>query len=326
MPAFDDLNALTQVTYPSGRVVSYTRDGEGRVDAVQWQENAAAPANALVSITGFWPFGPAAQLTYGNGLAASRTLSQDYSETERTLGSLQDLSLGYDAAGNITSRTDAINSARSETFTYDALNRLTAATGDYGSLAYAYDANGNRLSRTLNSATESYSYAAGSNRLSQITGAAVRSFAYAASGELAGDDRGIGQPYSFALNPEHRLASVSANGALIAAYSYDGLDRRIRKTLADGTVTKYAYTPDGRVAAELDQTNTSFRETVYLDGVPLAELTGTPGASTLHYLHADRIGQPRLVTDSAGTVVWDAMFQPFGTLQSAAGSGTARLS
>jgi len=55
--------------------------------------------------------------------------------------------------------------ARSETFGYDALDRLTAATGVYGSLAYAYDANGNRTSRTLNAVTDTYTYAANTNRL-----------------------------------------------------------------------------------------------------------------------------------------------------------------
>jgi len=76
-------------------------------------------------------FEPAWKMTLANGLLWDRPLDLDHRETARTVGAVQNLSLGYDAASNITSRTDGVTPERSETFGYDALDRLTAATGVY---------------------------------------------------------------------------------------------------------------------------------------------------------------------------------------------------
>ena len=61
---------------------------------------------------------------------------------------VQGLTYGYDAANNVLSIADAVTSGNSQSFGYDALNRLTSATGGYGSLGYTYDSNGNRLTDT----------------------------------------------------------------------------------------------------------------------------------------------------------------------------------
>ncbi|MCK4830406.1 hypothetical protein KA005_82575, partial [bacterium] len=58
-----------------------------------------------------------------------------------------------------------------QSFTYDALNRLTDATGWYGTTGYTYDNVGNRLTRTVIGEIENYTYIGGSNKLDQIAGA-----------------------------------------------------------------------------------------------------------------------------------------------------------
>ena len=231
-------------------MVRHVRDGEGRVTAVRWRENASSPENQIIDVTMLWPFGPAWKMTLANGLQWDRPLDLDYRETGRTLGSVLNLGLGYDAASNITSRTDAVTPARSENFGYDALDRLTSATGVYGSLAYSYDANGNRASRTLGGVTDTYTYAANTNKLQAIANpSTTRTVTHNASGELLTDDRGIGQTFDFVHDGERRLKSVSANASLIATYGHDAMGRRIRKALPDGTHRKYVYDLDGRIIA-----------------------------------------------------------------------------
>jgi RHS repeat-associated protein len=317
----DRFDAELEITYPSGRVVRHVRDGEGRVTQVRWRENASSPENQIIDITTFWPFGPAWKMELANGLSWNRPLDLDYRETGRTLGTVQNLALGYNAASNITSRTDSVTPARSETFGYDALDRMSSATGVYGSLAYGYDANGNRTSRTLNGVTDTYTYAANTNRLQTVANpSTTRTLTQTASGELLTDDRGIGQTFAFVHDSERRLKSLSANAAPIASYGHDGLGRRVRKALPDGTHRKYVYDLDGRLIAERNELNQPVRETIFVDGHPVAEMIGTPGSTTIRYIHTDHIGLPRLMTDASGAVIWDSTFMPFGEQVSASGS------
>ena len=69
------------------------------------------------------------------------------------LGGIQQLSLsyGYDKAGNVVS----INS---ETFGYDALERLTSATGAWGTASYSYDAAGNMVQKQNSSSSITTKY------------------------------------------------------------------------------------------------------------------------------------------------------------------------
>jgi len=41
-----------------------------------------------------------------------------------------------------------------------------------------------------------------------------------------------------------------------------------------------------------------------------------PGAESLYFYHNDHLGTPQIMTDSAGKVVWDAVYQPFGEINS----------
>ena len=76
-------------------------------------------------------------LTYGNGLGLAVQYDQDYQPLSRSVGAVQSLAYGIDPAGDITAIADNLT-ARSQTFQYDALQRLTQASGIYGTLAYAW--------------------------------------------------------------------------------------------------------------------------------------------------------------------------------------------
>jgi YD repeat-containing protein len=96
---------------------------------------------------------------------------------------VQDLAYGYDASNNITSITNNRVSARSQTFQYDALYRLTQGNDAYGTFDYSYDVVGNRLTRILSNSSsnfsESYSYSGTSNQLQTVINASmVRTLSY----------------------------------------------------------------------------------------------------------------------------------------------------
>jgi hypothetical protein len=94
---------------------------------------------------------PIASFTYGNSEAQTRSFDNNYWPTAlNTVYSgtyVQELSLGEDSAGNITSITDTLDSTRNESFGVDGLNRLHTASGKYGSRTYTYDSNSNRATK-----------------------------------------------------------------------------------------------------------------------------------------------------------------------------------
>lgn len=66
---------------------------------------------------------------------------------------LQDLGYTFDPGGNVTGITDPRHGKQS--FSYDGLDRLTGATGGYGTVTYTYNQIGNMLS---NSQVGAYTY------------------------------------------------------------------------------------------------------------------------------------------------------------------------
>ena len=75
---------------------------------------------------------------------------------------------------------------RSQTVTYDDLNRVATAGGAYGSQSYTYDGVGNRLTRVIGTTTDAYAYSPTANQISTITtGSNVRTFGYLASGQVS---------------------------------------------------------------------------------------------------------------------------------------------
>jgi YD repeat-containing protein len=68
--SFDKNGNLQQITYPSGRTVSYTLDAAYRISSV----STAAPRSAaaiIASSVAHKPYGGIFSMTYGNGLARS---------------------------------------------------------------------------------------------------------------------------------------------------------------------------------------------------------------------------------------------------------------
>lgn len=325
---WDRDGSLFDLTLPSGRRIEYRRDGYGRISVVRLKETPSSTSIDLATSIAYRPFGPLASLTHGNSLGLQLGFTQDYLEASRMVGggAVQSLTHTYDASGNMITRSDVLTSARSETFGYDALDRLTSAGGLYGSISYSLDANANRTSRTIGSVTETYTYAAGTNRLTGVTSSAgTRSFAQLASGHTASDDRGGGDVLLYAYDDEGRLTGITRQGSPTASYAYDFRGRRVQRTLigTPNTVRLAIHRPDGRLLAEHDEsTGAVLSETVRLDdGTPLALIIGPQGTPTVRQIHPDRLGTPRLMTDGAGAVVWDAVYQPFGELQAMTGAG-----
>jgi RHS repeat-associated protein len=280
--SYDAASRIASIIYPSGLNVGYSRDVMGRTTGVTARPRGATQTTLVLSTITYLPFGPPNTLTYGNGVAEARSFDLDYRLTALAgtgNNPIQKLSYGYNAANDVLSITDAVTSGNSQSFGYDALDRLTNASGVYGTLAYTYDANGNRL--TENPAAP-----------------------------IALD--GMGSVTGLAYNQAGRLASTNAGAQQITQYTYDAFGRRFAKTGNLTGFTLFQYDTGGHLLEENENQGMGQADYIYLDGRPVAEYTFVAGH--FYFLHTDRLGTPQVATDATQAAVWVGNYQPFGGL------------
>jgi RHS repeat-associated protein len=278
---------LTQVTYPSGKVASYTRNSLGQITAIAHNgygllSNRTYDAAGAVKSQAWNPSG---------SVTEQKTYDLDGLLTNWTVGGLLSQAYSYDAVGNVT-----VMGGKS--FGYDVMDRLVSEPTQ----SLSYDGNGNRLW----DAAGSYGYTAASNRMATGPPGTVVL-------DAAGNTLQLGSQ-SFTYNAAGRMAT--ATGGQAASYTYYADQLRASKTVGSVT-TRYHYGPDGRLLAETDgSTGAVLREYVWDDEVPVAQASAGP----IVYLHTDHLGTPRLGTNSVGAEVWRWDSDAFGT---AAPTGSA---
>jgi YD repeat-containing protein len=259
---YDSSGRLDQLAYPSGRTVSYTFDSLGRASAISTQK-PGDQAQTVVSNVAYHPFGGVKAYTLGNGQQYARSIDLDGRIASYTLGA-QSFAIGYDAASRIAFLSENGNPPNSNTYGYDALDRLTNAATQSTGYGYSYDAVGNRLSRAAGAATDTYAYSSTSNRIGSITPAngPVRSFTFDANGSTTADGNN-----SYSYDTRGRMVqAVSSIGT--TTYQVNALGQRIRKTNSLGD-TVFHYDTRGHLIAETDPGGGLKRELIYLGDIPV---------------------------------------------------------
>jgi len=208
---YNSANAdLDSITYPSGLVVSYGRDSNGRIATI------LADNVPLIGTISYMPFGPAEDYDMIAGgavlLHVDWTFNEWYLPTLIQAGTVMDYQYKYYADGSVwqisgvptttvnqevtdsyqVSGTNQLDfsvtdtnppvqygydangntiSDGSRTFTYDRHNRLIRISQGTETLAeYAYDFQGRRVKKTVGGMTTCYVYDAGNNLIAEIAG------------------------------------------------------------------------------------------------------------------------------------------------------------
>ena len=277
---YDQNGNLRTMTYPSGKVITYTYTNDRAISVLNGAANLATNIQ-------YKPFGGMSSINFGNGKTSSITYDTQYRLSTLVTGT-QSLTYGYDYNGNITSI------APGKTYSYDSLDRLWTASVPLGSFTWTYDGVGNRLTENSNT----YTYGPNTNKLASANGI---SFGYDSNGNTTSQASRI-----YTYNQNQRLIQV-ADGAMTAIYTYNGNGQRVKK-IVNGVTTIYHYSLNGQIIAESNSAGAITAEYVYLNSQPLAKMEG---ASTYYY-HNDHLGTPQKMTDSTGTIVWAADYKPFG--------------
>lgn len=293
--AYTLAGALKSQTYPSGRVVTTAYDDSGRMSGVSGQLSGTQKTYA----TGFdyMAHGGVRAMQLGNGLWESAAFNTRLQMTQAGLGtssvdtSQWKLTNDYGTTnnnGNVRSQTlIAPGLVLSETYAYDALNRLThASETNVGNVQqwqqeFIYDRFGNRQFN-INTTTaamikENPTISPTNNRI------AGGNYAYDAAGNMTRDKNST----TLAYDAENHQTVYGEAG-----YAYDGDGKRVKKTW-DGKTTIFVYDALGKMVAEY--TN--------------AAVQGEGGTS---YLTQDQLGSTRVVTNSAGAVTSRLDYAPFG--------------
>ena len=336
--AYDLGDRITQITYPSGRIVGYVRDTKGRVTTVRTKASSSVTSwTNIATAMQYEPFADLKQATLGNSLSmtvnwgndgrlASRRLYVTSGGVNRSL-----LTYGYDNDDNIIGITDGVDAAKSMAYEYDASGRLarsTAQTGSYKREDYVYDFNGNRtqVERRTNAAdatpveTDTYGLETGSNRLASITLAAgTRTIGYDGRGNTASETRPGSVSVTATYDGHGRLIGYDRTGDAVQANYYNGLDDRV--TVVSSSVTsRYLYDNDGRLLGEYGASAAAANvkaEWIWLEpevdtvNLPFGGGDGVGGYSpiataltggTLNWVHASHLGVPLAFTSNTGAV------------------------
>lgn len=313
----------TQITYPSGRVLALNNDGVGRLVTAQNSSTklsyiSTQSYNAANEVTGF---------VYGNNIRAAFGYTQQRFQLNQVeygvyngngLNDIFNVTYGYaqngDNNGQIFSITDSKDNGRTVNYTYDSLNRLTAAvtTGSTAypkwGLSWAYDRYGNRTAQTVTAGSgynNSVTVDPGTNHITSMAGG---NFSYDASGNLIQDDL-----YKYTYDAESRLVQVQTVGNnLVSTYAYDG--NGLRSVKVTGTSRTFYLYSDGKLISEFgDSSSSSYNPGTTPKQAP------SDSVSTILYHHPDQL-TTRMTTDNNGNIASQQGHYPYGDLWYATGT------
>ena len=309
---YDLAGELTQENYPSGRQVKNSYDAAGRAIQVQGVQgsNTTTYANNIV----YAPQGPVQSLTLGNGVQESWTFGTPQLQPTQLVASLSGTGLGtwswgYGSAtadnGNVMSAGINISAGEvnaSQSFTYDALNRLKTANEGAWRQTYVYDRFGNRA--VLAGAAPIY--IPGTSWTPQVS-----SDTPAAAAALFTGNRWSGTGVQYDGGTANGAGNTTALPGF--GFSYDAENRMVTATPSQGAATTYVYDGDGRRVQKV--TGSSTTTYVYdAAGSLAAEYATQPAAApcTTCYLTEDTLGSTRMMTDRSGAIKSLHDYLPFG--------------
>jgi len=305
--------SLASLTYPSGRVVNYAYNAAARPLSAIDTANSINYATAAT----YAPQGALAGVKYGvtggfTGIVTTNTynprlqpvLLSASAPAQTVLSFSYGFGLGTANNGNVLTIQNNRVLDRSQTFTYDQLNRVLTAksTATSGSNCwgenFGYDIWGNLLSRAAGQGGSGCTYEAltvAATTKNQISG-----FCYDSAGNLLRQSTCGANDYTY--DAENRISTTAG-----VTYTYDGDGERVKKS--SGTLY---WTGTGSDAlAESDLSGNISKEFIFFGGKRIARLDLPGGA--VHYYFSDHLGSSNVVTSATGTTIEEESdFYPFG--------------
>jgi RHS repeat-associated protein len=202
--------------------------------------------------------------------------------------------------GNIMSITNNKDANRTQTFTYDSLNRIKSgwSTANTGALSwgenYTIDPWGNLMISPMGGKAHGGNFQCAGDNANRAT-----CLSYDPAGNVTANG---GTAYSY--DQENRLSSTAGTN-----YLYDANGNRVKKS-SGSTGTLYWYASPG-IIAETDLTGALKSEYVFFAARRVARID-SPGNS-VHYYLADHLSSTTMVVSAAGVSEEESDYSPFGS-------------
>ena len=215
----------------------------------------------------------------------------------------------YNAKGQVSNIADLAPGGVNRAYSYDALGRLTNASGPWGNGSYSYDALSNLRSRVVGADVVNINYN-GLNLVSNITGTAGnRTYIHDARGNVISDGR-----YGFYNNMSDQ--PVALNGDATSSYMYDGNKKRVRVWTDDSPSAELIYSVYSASGTLLTRDNaTTGVETDYVTAGAGGKTFARRKGGVWSYIHGDHLGSVTTVTNASGAVLFREEYRPFGETQ-----------
>jgi RHS repeat-associated protein len=330
--------SIKTLTYPSGRVVTYTPDSAGRLVSA-----ADANGTSYVTSASYGPDGSIMSLLNGSTPALNQSFQYNprhqlcrittftsgalpISCTDsQNVGNIMDQGYDFHAGnrkagsgsdnGNVMAITNFRDTSRSQAFTYDALNRLAsgwsmANTDPYSwGENYSIDAWGNLTISPMNGKAHGGNFALSGNLQNRPTG-----LSYDAAGNLMSY---LSATYTY--DQENRLSSTAG-----MTYTYDGNGERVMKSnTSTSAAVKLYWSMGGNTLAEGDGSGRLIAEYVYFGSKRIARID-LP-ANNVHYYVSDHLGSTSIVASATAAIEEESDYYPYGTEVVVSGLGVNEL-
>jgi len=213
--------------------------------------------------------------------------------------------------GNVTAITNNRDTTRSQSFSYDSLNRISTAktASTTGTTcwdeAFGYDPWGNLLTIGRISG-----YTCSNEELLNLS-ATPQNRISGDTYDTAGNLTVIPSVATYTFNAENQLTATAG-----VVYAYGGDGKRLWKAPSSTPTQPNKLYWYGVGSDPLDETdgsgttaNAAFKEYIFFGGKRIAS---RDSSNTVNYYFADHLGTARIVANSSGTPVDDSDFYPFG--------------
>jgi RHS repeat-associated protein len=319
--------SLATLTYPSGRIITYTTSNAERTTSakdvannIQYAVTASyAPVGAVNSVI----YGPATGFTGVTTTAAYNSLGEPTTISATSSGgTAQNLTYSFALPngnnGSVSAIQNNANSGLSEAFSYDNLNRImsakTTATSGAGCWGQSFGPTGppagpaddvySNLTQigVTNCSAGSLGIAV-SPTTNRIT---TTSYLFDAAGNMT--QEAVPNGYGYTYDAENHLTQATGTATGTWTYVYDGSGMRVKKLNASGG-TLYWRTTSGAAIAETDLSGNITSEYAFFDGQRIAR---RDASNNVYYYYSDQVGSTTAVTTASGTPCYEATFTPYG--------------
>ena len=170
---------ISDLTYPSGHKVHYQRDLAGQITGIH--ADIQGQTYTLAEDFVWQSDGHLIQLRYGNGLLHQAQFDLSGRLRAENTEELRTQSYDYDLSDNLELLKDELDMVHTQSFAYDALDRLVYEEGSYGQRTFDYDETDNRIQQITTepgavSQVQNYIYGLDNHHLVQIEPQSVREY------------------------------------------------------------------------------------------------------------------------------------------------------